>query len=59
MSFNKKQIATGEAKAFIKARSPEDKEEAVKSVESFAKDILISNSKKIQKVIREKIDNSN
>jgi len=51
MSFNKKQIATGEAKAFIKARSPEDKEEGIKSVESFAKDILSHNPEKFKQII--------
>ena len=51
--FNRKQIALGKAKAFIKVRSPEDKEEAIKSVELFTKDILINNSKKFKEVIRE------
>ena len=58
ISFNKKQITIGKAKAFIKIRSLEDKEEGIKSVELFTKNILINNSKKIQKAIREKIDNS-
>ena len=51
MSFNKKQIATGEAKAFIKARSPEDKEEAIKSVESFVKNILSHDPEKFKQII--------
>ena len=52
--FNKKQITIGKAKAFIKVRSLEDKEEGIKSVELFVKDILISNSEKFQKVIEKR-----
>ena len=55
--FNKKQIAPGKAKSFIKVRSPEDKEGAIKSIESFVKNILSHNPEKFQKAIREKIDN--
>ena len=56
--FNKKQITLGKAKAFVKVRSPEDKEEGIKSVELFTKNVLINNSGKSQKVIREKINDS-
>jgi len=51
ISFNKKQIALGKAKAFIKIRSPEDKEEDIKSVELFAKDILSHNPEKFKQII--------
>ena len=55
--FNKKQITLGKAKAFVKVRSPEDKEEGIRSVELFTKNVLINNSEKFQKANREKIDN--
>ena len=57
--FDRKQITIEKAKAFIKVRSPGDKEEAIKSVELFDKNVLINNSEKFQKTIREKIDDSN
>jgi len=49
--FNKKQITTGKAKASTKIRSCEDKEEAVKSVEPFVKNILSHNPKKFKQII--------
>jgi len=49
--FDRKQITIGEAKAFIKIRSPGDKEEGIKSVELFAKDILINDSDKVSETI--------
>jgi len=55
--FDRKQITIGKAKAFIKVRSPEDKEEGIRSVELFTKNVLINNSEKFQKANREKIDN--
>ena len=57
--FDRKQIIPSKAKAFIKIRSPGDKEEGIKSVELFDKNVLINNSEKFQKTIREKIDDSN
>ena len=55
ISFNKKQITLGKAKAFIKVRSPGDKEEAIKSVESFVKEILINDSDKLSKTVINKL----
>ena len=49
--FNKKQIALGKAKAFIKAKSPGDKEEAIKSVEPFVKNILSHNPEKFKQIV--------
>jgi len=53
--FNKKQITIGEAEAFIKIRSLGDKEEAIKSVESFVKEILINDSDKLSKTVINKL----
>jgi len=49
--FNKKQITLGKAKAFVKVRSPEDKEEGIKSVELFTKNILSHNPEKFKQII--------
>ena len=51
--LKRKQITPGKAEAFIKVRSLKDKEEAIRSVELFTKNVLINNSKKFQKAIRE------
>ena len=51
ISFNKKQITIGKAKAFIKIRSPGDKEESIKSVELFTKNILSHNPEKFKQII--------
>ena len=51
--FDRKQITPSKAKAFIKARSPEDKEEGIKSVELFDKNVLINNSESFEEAIRE------
>jgi len=52
--LNKKQIILSKAKTFINTRSLEDKEEAVKLVESFVENILINISEKFQEIMREK-----
>jgi len=49
--FNKKQNTLSKVKAFIKVRSPGDKEEGIKSVELFAKNILSHNPEKFKQII--------
>ena len=51
--FNKKQNTLSKVKAFIKVRSPGDKEEGIKSVELFAKNILSHNSEKFKQIIED------
>ena len=51
--LDRKQIIPSKAKAFIKIRSPEDKEESIKSVELLMKNVLINNPESFEEAIRE------